>query len=92
MKKTIYLDTARHGLLSVKFLGWTETPLGLGFNATLRIQRKNKLYDVGEVVRVPAWSVVEKVCVRNYKQIVRPALLPVRTEVNTLKKPNYFFN
>lgn len=86
--QTIYYETARLGLVPVEFLGWTETPLGLGFNATVKAKRTKAGIDRGEVLHVPAGSIVVKAGVKNYYQLVKPATLPVRTSENTLAKPD----
>lgn len=88
--QTIYYETARQGLVPVRFVGWTETPLGLGYNATVKVKRTKAGLECGEVLRVPSWSIVTKAGVKNYHQMVKPAVLPVRTAENTLQKPNYF--
>lgn len=89
-KQTIYYETARQGLVPVQFLGWTETPLGLDYNATVKARRTKAGIECGEVLRVPAWSIVTKAGFRGYFQMVKPALLPARTAENTLPKPDYF--
>jgi hypothetical protein len=89
-RQTIYYETARDGLIACKFLGWTETPLGLGYNATVQLKRSCAGYDKGEVIRVPARVIVIKAGRKDYHQMVKSAILPVRTVDNTLPKPNYF--
>jgi hypothetical protein len=89
-RKTIYYEAGIPAtLIPVEFIGWTESPLGYGFNATIRLKRSAPGYSAGEIVRVPARSVVEKAGRRDYFIRVRPAELPVRTDSNTLVKPDY---
>lgn len=75
---TIYYDTFA-GLIPVQFIGWAKSPIhdttGC-FNAVVRLKASKGGYQRGEVLHLPAWSIVVKDCVRNYQQRVRPAQLP----------------
>lgn len=66
-------------LIPVQFLGWAKTPghsaTGL-HNAVVRLRRSGGGYRTGEVLHVPASSVVEKAGRRDHRQLVRPAFLP----------------
>ena len=67
-------------LVPVEFIGWAEAPLrGNGFvNAVVRLKRKpiSGIYKCGDVLHVPAYSIVEKAGSANYHQLVRRAELP----------------
>lgn len=90
-KQKIYLETFRHGLVPCEFLGWTKTPLGIGeHNATVRLKCDSKSgYERGDIVRVPARVIVVKAGQKDYYQMVKPAILPVRTVDNTLPDVEY---
>ena len=67
---TIYYEAGIPArLIPVQFLGYAETPG----------------YQSGEVLHVPARSIVEKAGRRDYFQLVRAASLPSRTAENTRK-------
>ena len=77
-------------LVPVKFLGWAPTPLhdATGaYNVVIKLKRKPKFTDYakGEVLHVPAWSVVEKAGTCGGHQRVRPARLPAVNESQLFK-------
>lgn len=77
---TIYYEAGLPAtLIPVKFLGWAKTPAhdltGL-YNAVIRLKRSRGAYSCGEVLHVPARSVVEKAGRRDYFTRVRSATLP----------------
>ena len=83
-KPTIYLDILK-GLQAVSFLGWSKTPMHDttgAYNAVVRIKRKGagKIYSVGEVLHIPARSVVVKAFRKDYQWRVVSATLPERND------------
>lgn len=86
---TIYYEAGLPAtLIPVQFLGYAETPLHETtklYNVVIRLKRSIHGYHKGEILHVPARSVVEKAGVRNYHQMVKPATLPPRTPGNTQK-------
>ena len=77
---TIYFEAGLPArLVPVAFVGWAKTPIhdvtGC-FNAVVRLKRATQGYPCGTVLHVPAWSVVHKAGRRDYKQLVKPAVLP----------------
>ena len=66
-------------LIPVRFIGWAKTPgheLTGGINAVIRLKRSAPGYQTGELLHVPARSVVEKAGRRDYFQRVRNPALP----------------
>lgn len=78
--KTIYYEAGiPASLIPVQFLGWAKTPaheLTGCFNAVIRLKRSRGAYQCGEVLHVPARSVVIKAGRRDYFTRVRAAALP----------------
>lgn len=66
-------------LIPVKFIGWAKSPIheitGC-FNAVVRLKRATKYYPAGEILHLPARSIVVKAGRRDYFQLVRQAPLP----------------
>ena len=89
-KPTLYIDTARHGLIACQFLGYAPTPLELGFNVVVKVKTQTSLYDKGETLYLPLWVIVQKAYVKDYKQHVKTAILPAIADSNILPKPIYF--
>lgn len=77
---TIYFESGIPAtLIPVRFMGWAKSPahdVTGCFNAVVRLKRAAPGYACGEVLHVPAWSVVCKAGRRDYRQLVRPAPLP----------------
>lgn len=90
-KLTLYYEAGIPAtLLPVAFIGWAKTPghdVTGQFNAVIRLKRGTKLgaYKTGEVLHVPAWSVVNKSGRRDYHQLVRAAALPPIDPANLIK-------
>lgn len=87
---TIYYECGiPRELVPVEFLGWAVTPSGLPdmYNAVIRLKRKPKhnSYSKGEILYIPAWSVVEKAGIRGGFQRVRPAKLPAINKDKLIK-------
>ena len=88
-KQTLYIDTARHGLIACQFLGYAPTPLELGFNVVVRVKTQTSLYDKGTILHLPNWAIVQKAYIKDYKQYTKTAILPAITDSNILPKPVY---
>jgi len=88
-KQTLYIDTARDGLVNCQFLGYAPTPLELGFNVVVKVKKQSRLYDKGEILHLPHWAIVQKDRKLNYCQLVKMAKLPVITDDLILPKPIY---
>lgn len=76
-------------LVPVEFIGWAKSPLHRltnCVNAVVKLKRKPRAsyYNCGEVLHVPAHSIVEKVGFKNYHQRVRGAELPAIDYANLL--------
>ncbi len=87
-KQTLYYEAGLPAsLIPVQFIAWAKTPLhdvtGC-FNAVVKLKATHGAYQRGEVLHVPAGSVVVKAYVRSFHQYVRAAPLPERTEANTI--------
>lgn len=72
----IFYQTLRRGLVAVEFVGWEPKAFINGCRAVLRVTRAHSLYNVGDVIKCDAQAVV----IGRGK----PAILPVRTDGNTL--------
>lgn len=74
-------------LIPVQFVGWAPTQAheftGM-WNAVIRLKRTHGAYKAGETLHVPARAVVVKAGTRDYHTLVRQAVLPARSEANTL--------
>lgn len=77
---TIYYEAGIPAtLIPCKFIGWAKSPaheLTGCINAVIRLKRSHGAYRTGEVLHVPARSVVVKAGRRDYHQLVRSAPLP----------------
>lgn len=87
-KPTIYLDTFK-GLQAVSFLGWAKTPIHDttgAYNAVVKVKRCGigQIYNVGEVLHIPARCVVVKAFRKDYQWRVVPATLPDRDDANLI--------
>lgn len=80
MKQQIFYKTLRHGLVPVEFIGWEPKALINGYRAALRVTRAHSLYNVGDTIKCDCQAVVVKV----KRGLVAQAVLPVRTDNNTL--------
>lgn len=85
---TIYYEAGLPAsLIPVQFMGWAKTPaheVTKQWNAVVKLKRTRGAYRAGDVLHVPARSVVMRAGRRDYHTHVRPAQLPGRTEANTL--------
>lgn len=88
MTKTIYYEAGLPAtLIPVQFIGWAYTPghvLTERFNAVIRLKRSSGAYRRGEVLHVPARSIVTKAFVRDYHQFVNQAPLPALDDANII--------
>jgi len=80
MKQQIFYETLRRGLVAVEFVGWEPKALMNAHRPVLRVTRAHPLYNVGDVIKCDAQAVVIKMG----RGLVAQAILPVRTDDNTL--------
>lgn len=87
-KPTIYYAAGIPAtLIPVQFIAWARTPahdITGGYNAVVKLKRAAPGYQRGELLHVWAGYVVVKAGRRDYRQIMRSAELPKRTESNTI--------
>lgn len=86
---TIYYEAGLPAtLIPVRFVGWAKSPahdVTGCLNAVVQLKRTHQgAYQCGEILHVPAGSVVQKAGRRNYFQLVRPATLPAVDPANLL--------
>lgn len=85
---TIYYEAGLPAtLIPVRFVGWAKSPahdVTGCLNAVVQLKRAQGTYQRGEILHVPAGSVVQKAGQRNYFQLVRPASLPAVDPANLL--------
>lgn len=76
----IFYQTLRRGLVAVDFVGWEPKAFVNAHRAVLRVTRAHSLYNVGDTIKCDPQAIVVKVG----RGLVAQAILPVRTDDNTL--------